>query len=199
MIAFVKGFLDTVLENAVLVENNEIGYEVKVPGSVISRLPKLGSRIKLYTYTYVREDILQLYGFLSNDELKMFKLLITVNGVGPKAALSILSIMSADELRIAVVSGDTKSIGKASGIGPKTASKVILELKDKCKIEDFIENQFTDAGASEVLADDAVKEAIQALVALGYSDSDAVRAVRKVPIQEDMKVQEILKMSLKNL
>ena len=139
MIAFIKGILNTVSEDRIVVENNGVGFEILVPGSVVGALPQVGNEVKIYTYTYVREDALQLYGFLTRDELDMFKLLITVSGIGPKGALGILTVMDADTLRFAILSDDSKSIAKAPGIGAKTASKLILELKDKCHLEDMLE------------------------------------------------------------
>ncbi|MCH5252874.1 MAG: Holliday junction branch migration protein RuvA [Lachnospiraceae bacterium] len=200
MIAFVKGILDTVREDRVVVENNGVGFEVLVPGSVVQGMPQVGNSVKIYTYTYVREDVLQLYGFLTKDELEMFKLLITVNGIGPKGALGILTVMDADTLRFAILAEDSKSIAKAPGIGAKTASKLILELKDKCHLEDMLEGSeqtgeiISDNGDSEVRND-----AIQALVALGYTATEAATAVRKTEITETMTVEEVLKQSLKNL
>ncbi len=200
MIGFVKGLLDTVSENKIIVENNGIGFEILVPGSVVRGLPQVGNEVKIYTYTYVREDILQLFGFLTKDELEMFKLLITVNGIGPKGGLGILSTLDVDALRIAILSGDAKSIAKSPGIGAKTASKLILDLKDKCNLEDiFHDGEITSSVSVGVVDNDARNEAIQALVALGYSASEATTAVGKTDITEDMTVEDILKHSLKNL
>ena len=151
MIAFVKGILDSVSEDKIVVENQNIGFEILVPGSVVSELPQVGNTVKIYTYTYVREDALQLYGFLTKDSMDMFKLLITVNGIGPKAALGILTAMDTDALRLAILSDDAKTIAKAPGIGPKTASKLILELKDKCHLEDVfggVEESFATENVS---------------------------------------------------
>lgn len=201
MIAMVKGSLELVNENVIVVENHGIGFEILVPGSVVSLLPSVGQEVKLYTYTHVREDALQLYGFLTRDEMDMFKLLITVSGIGPKGALGILSVMDADTLRFAILAGDAKAIAKAPGLGVKTAGKLILELKDKCSIEDMLESSGkasagsgADSGVSE-----AQGEAVEALVALGYSAADATAAVRKTAVTEDMTVEELLKQSLKNL
>lgn len=201
MIAFVKGILDTVAEDRIVVENNGVGFEIFVPGSVAQALPQAGNAVKIYTYTYVREDILQLYGFLTRDEMDMFKLLITVNGIGPKGALGILTVMDADTLRFAILSDDSKSIAKAPGIGAKTASKLILELKDKCHLEDMLESGVSAAKASglENTDNDARNDAIQALVALGYSATEAATAVRRTDVTPDMTVEDILKLSLKNL
>ncbi len=205
MIQFVKGELDTVSEQVIVVENNGIGFEIMVPLSVVSNLPQTGNEVKIYTYTYVREDALQLYGFLTRDELAMFKLLITVNGIGPKGALGILSVMDVDALRFAIMADDAKSIAKAPGIGAKTASKLILELKDKMDFEEAVENVLSGgeaAAAAKANHTDvgfAANEAIQALVALGYTSTEAVKAVKKVELTPDMTVEDILKAGLKNL
>lgn len=203
MIHFVKGILDTVSENMVVVENGGIGFEIMVPLSVVSGLPQIGNEVKIYTYTYVREDALQLYGFLTRDELSMFKLLITVSGIGPKGALGILSVMDADALRFAILADDAKSISKAPGIGAKTASKLILELKDKMDFEEAV-THVLDQGQAEAaggVSDEgmAANDAIQALVALGYTSTEAVKAVKKVDITADMTVEDILRAGLKNL
>ncbi len=203
MIHFVKGKLDTVSENMVVVENGGIGFEIMVPLSVVSSLPQTGNEVKIYTYTYVREDALQLYGFLTRDELSMFRLLITVSGIGPKGALGILSVMDADALRFAILADDAKSISKAPGIGAKTASKLILELKDKMDFEEAV-THVLDQGQAEAaggVSDGgmAANDAIQALVALGYTSTEAVKAVKKVEVTADMTVEDILKAGLKNL
>ena len=174
-----------------------------MPLSVVSSLPQTGNEIKIYTYTYVREDALQLYGFLTRDELSMFRLLITVSGIGPKGALGILSVMDADALRFAILADDAKSISKAPGIGAKTASKLILELKDKMDFEEAV-THVLDQGQAEMAGEVpaggmAANDAIQALVALGYTSTEAVKAVKKVEITADMTVEDILKAGLKNL
>ncbi len=200
MIAFVKGELDTVLEDRIVVDNQGVGFEILVPMSVISELPPTGNSVKIYTYTHVKEDVLALYGFLTRDELEMFKLLITVNGIGPKGALSILSIMDADALRFAILSDDVKSIAKAPGVGAKTVGKLILELKDKCSLEDMLEPKKQKKGQENAGAmPEVTSDAIQALVALGYSSSEALSAVKKVEVTEGMTVNDILKASLKNI
>lgn len=202
MIAFIKGILDTVREDRVIVENQGVGFEIFVPGSVTQALPPVGNLVKMYTYTYVREDALQLYGFLTKDSMDMFRLLITVNGIGPKGALGILSVMDVDTLRLAILSDDAKSIAKAPGIGAKTASKLVLELKDKCHIEDIWESGGAKGPGgidAEGAAPEARNDAIQALVALGYSASEATAAVRKCDVTANMTVEDILKQSLKNL
>lgn len=163
----------------------------------------IGSTYKIYTYLSVREDAMNLFGFSSRDELNIFKMVIGVNGIGPKAGLAILSALSADELRLAVLADDKKTISKCPGIGPKTASKLILELKDKLKLSDVIENGFmsedTTGNVSDKLDSSARNEAIEALVALGYTNTDALKAIRMVEITEDMDSSAILKAALKKL
>ena len=198
MISFIKGILIEVTENSVIIENNGIGYSIMMPASILSRLPAVGSEIKINTYLYVKEDEFDLYGFMTKDDLKIFKLLITVNGIGPKGALAILSTITPDNLRFAVLSDDVKAISKAPGIGSKTAQKLIIELKDKLKIEDILENK-----AEEVVivndTNEAASEAVMALTALGYSASEATKAVRLVEVTSDMDSEAILKQALKKL
>ncbi len=199
MIAFIKGELDSVEENRIVVETGGMGFEIMVPLSAAENLPSIGSKVKIYTYTYVREDLLQLYGFLTRDELSMFKLVITVNGIGPKGALAIFSVMDADSLRFAVLSDDAKSIAKAQGIGIKMASKLILELRDKCNLEDVFSPQTDSRPSSAETGGGAAADAVQALVALGYTSGEAVAAVKKAAAAPDMSVEEILKAGLKIL
>ena len=198
MITYIKGKLTELSENSIVVECYGVGYEIMVPASIISELPSIGENIKVYTFQYVREDILDLYGFLTKDDLKIFKLLITVNGIGPKGALSILSVIRPDELRLAVLSDDVKAIQKAPGIGGKTAQKLIIELKDKLDIEDVINKGFDNPKL--VQATGSVRdEAIEALVSLGYSSSEAIRAVRGISDAEGMDSEALLKAALKQL
>jgi len=202
MISFVKGQLCEIRENSMILEVGGIGYHIFAPLSTIERLPSVGDTVKIYTYLYVREDALNLYGFITQDDLHVFKLLITVNGIGPKGALGILSVLTTDDLRFAVLSDDSKTIAKAPGIGSKTASKLILELKDKLKLEDAFEQRLEQSLLNKSQVSDAKdirNEAIQALVALGYSNTDASKAVRMVELTEDITVEDILKRSLKNI
>ena len=200
MIAYVKGELSEVTEETVVVESGGIGYEISVPFTVLNRLPALGSEVKIYTYMHIREDAMKLFGFLTKDDLKVFKLLITVNGIGPKGALGVLSSITPDDLRFAVLADDVKAISKAPGIGTKTAKKLILELKDKLKLEEAFEVRLahTEAGQSDTGNLESIRsEAVMALTALGYSSTDALKAVRQVELTEDMTVEELLKKSLK--
>ena len=200
MIAYLIGKLADVETDSIVIETGNIGYNIKVPSSVIGKLPGIGEQIKVYTYTSVREDAINLFGFMTKDDLNMYRLLITVNGVGPKAGLSILSVMDADAIRLAVLSQDAKAIAKAPGIGSKTAQRVILDLKDKISMEDTLISQ--QANAQKAAASSGFgqvhTEAVEALTALGYSPSDALRAVKAVE-QEDMNVEDLLKAALKKM
>lgn len=201
MIAFVRGTAVDMTENSVIVEAGGIGYEIYMTGTDLSQI-HMGEEVKIHTYFNVREDAMQLYGFRSKDDLQMFKLLLGVNGVGPKAALGVLAGITADELRFAILSDDVKTLSKAPGIGKKTAQKLILELKDKMKLEDAFELKLVHeqeraaVGAGEV--SDGRQEAVEALVALGYSSADALRAVRKVTDVPPDDVEGLLKAALKN-
>ena len=203
MYAYLKGTLEEITEDNIVVEVGNIGYNVKVSTTTADLLPPLGNEVKIYTYTLVREDMFSLYGFLTRDDLEIFKKLITVNGIGPKGGLAILSVMSADALRFAIMAGDAKSIAKAPGIGNKTAERVILDLRDKVSLEDTLRGLGEPTGAAGTVSggagiDNAMKkEAIEALVALGYSVSDATAAVKKVEVTEETTVENILKMALK--
>ena len=198
MITYVKGELVEINESAIVVETYGVGYEIMVPASLLAGFPSVGELVKIYTYQYVKEDALDLYGFLTADDMKVFKLLITVNGIGPKGALNILSVISPDELRLAVLSNDVKSIQKAPGIGGKTAQKLIIELKDKLSFEDVINSGFKSKDVDFPL-NSARDEAIEALVSLGYSSSEAIRAVRTVNNVDDMDSEALLKAALKQI
>ena len=201
MIAFVKGFIEDISEENVVIDTGNIGYNLKISTGTAARLPGIGAEVKLYTYTCVREDSFSLFGFLSRDDLEIFKKLITVNGIGPKGGLAILSVMKADSLRFAIISGDAVSIAKAPGIGKKTAERVILDLKDKISLEDTLVHREMQAELHPFgqAQSHAQNEAVEALVALGYSGQDALQAVKGVMITEDMDVETILKLALKNM
>lgn len=203
MISFVRGKVAETGEAYIIIDTGAIGYEINMPARIIEEI-HIGEERKIYTYFQVREDAMQLYGFLRKDDLEMFKMLLAVNGVGPKAALGILSGSTADNLRFAVLSEDIKTISKIPGIGKKTAQKLILELKDKLKLEDAFEMKLAhEQGVLNDIAEDSslrdgYKEAVEALVALGYSNTDALRAVRAVKGLDSSDVEGILKAALKN-
>lgn len=205
MFSYIKGTLEEYWEDTVVIESGGIGWNIHVPLSVLDRLPHVGEQMKVYTSFQVKEDSMTLYGFLSRHDLKMFNQLLGVNGIGPKAALGILSSLTPDDLRMAIIAEDAKAIAKAPGIGPKTAKRVILDLKDKISMDDVLPLQFAGGQAEANVAaaasgvDGAGKEAIEALVALGYSPTEATKAVRQVEIKEGMNAEAVLKASLKFL
>lgn len=195
MISFVKGELAEILEGKVVVETGGLGIEISVPTSVMEQLPRIGEEVKIYTYFRVTEDSMSLYGFNSRRDLEMFEKLIGVNGIGPKGALAILSTITPDELRMAIMTGDDKLISQAPGIGAKTAQRVIIDLKDKVSAEDVIGIAPSNTGAA-MNAD--VIEVIEALVSLGYGRTEAMRMVRSLDT-ENMNAEQMLKEALRNL
>ena len=202
MIAYIKGTVEEILEDRVILETGNMGYNIFMPMGAVEHLLHKGQEIKIHTYLNVKEEALQLFGFLTRDDLNTFKLLLGVNGIGPKAALGVLSGLSADELRFAVLADDVKTISRAPGIGKKTAQKLILELKDKFNIQEALEMKAEHVqmpGTWEADLTDIKKEAVEALTALGYSGADALRAVKKVELTPDMSVEILLKLALKNM
>ena len=200
MISYIKGKLTEVEDGIIVVENNGIGFNIHVPATVISSFSSIGDEVKVYTYLQIREDAHSLFGFLSRDDLNIFKMLINVNGIGPKGALAILSTISPDDLRFAILSDDAKLIATAPGIGSKTAQKLILELKDKIKLEETFESY--SKSVNTVKTDDvliAKNEAVEALVSLGYGSTEAMKAVRDVENADELDSEEILKRALKKL
>ena len=204
MIGYIKGIIEEVETESLLVETGGVGFRVFVPTTILERGAREGDAVKLYTYLQVKEDLMQLYGFFDKDDLDTFLQLIAVSGIGPKGALAILSSLSADDLRFAVLSDDADTIARAPGVGKKTAQKLILELRDKIKLDDAFEKKLHhregEAGVTVAEASpDAATDAVQALVALGYSNTEALQAVRKVEADPDMDSEAILKAALKHI
>lgn len=202
MISSVKGKLEGVTSESVIIDVNGLGVEAIVPATVINRLPKIDENVRLYTYLHVREDAMQLYGFLEKEDLDFFKLLITVNGIGPKAAIAVLSSMPADILTFAILSEDIKTIEKAQGIGAKTAKKLVLDLKDKVGIIKQAKNASSVDYNSDIatgINSEIKREATEVLAALGYSQTEAMKAISTVEMTEDMTSEELVKLALKNL
>ena len=199
MIGYLKGEVAAIYEDRIILEVGGIGYNIFMPASGMNMLGGIGEEIKVYTYLSVREDAMLLYGFLSKDDLDFFKLLISVNGIGPKAGLSILSYMTADELRFAILSEDSKKISKAPGIGAKSAQRIIIELKDKMNLEEAFEEKLkhTLGGNTEEKLATAREEAAMALTALGYSTSDSYKAVRDSSIGPDDDTETVIKKALR--
>ena len=196
MYEYIKGRYVGINKDYIIVENSGIGYKIFTSGATMSSMPKGGEEIMLYLEQIVREDFLGLYGFDSKEELEMFKLLLTVGGVGPKAALSLLSISRVNNLKYAILTGDEKHICRGVGIGKKTAARIILELKDKIKSDELLDNaQDFDNGDNENI--NSLSEALSALLALGYSEKEADIALKKADRNES--VENIIKNALKAL
>ncbi len=199
MYAFVRGKIDSIYTDCIIVEANGVGYRIYTSLKTMEAAGAAGEDVKLYTYLHVREDAMLLYGFYTREELACFELLISVSGVGPKAALALLSKHTPSKISLAVVSGDYKLLKEAPGVGLKTAQRVVLELKDKIMKEskdtELAEVVFNEeSGAGE--GDSAVREAISALTVLGYSQIEAGKAVLKV-YKEGMTVEDVIKEALR--
>lgn len=198
MLSYIKGTLEGVESDRIVIESSGIGYELFVPTSLFNELPSIGDDLKVYTYMHVREDAMILFGFLTSEDKGTFKQLITVNGIGPKGAMGILSVLSTYELKLAIMNNDVKAICLAPGVGKKTAQKLILDLKDKLKLDDY-----TLAVANEVNTGNGITsvnildEAVEALVSLGYSNHEAIHAVKG--LNHLTTVEAIIKEALKAL
>ena len=199
MIAFLKGIVEDLTESSVILDHDGMGFEIFMNGRDLSQI-RIGMELKIHTYFAVKEDGMQLYGFLSKDDLNIYRLLLGVSGIGPKGAIGILSGLRPDELRFAVLADDAGTIAKAPGIGKKTAQKIILELKDKFSLSEAFETKLSASGAAPVSAvpegqDEIRKEAVEALTALGYNSTEALRAVSSVKDAPD--VETLLKAALR--
>lgn len=200
MISYIRGELVYIENEKVIVDVGGVGYGIYMSAQAMGLLPQTGNEVKIHTYLNVREDAMQLFGFLTRDDLNVFRLLISVSGIGPKGGLSILSKLSPDDLRFAVMAGDVKAISAAPGIGKKTAEKLIIELKDKLHIEDVLTHA-TEQRPADTAADNSgavQSEAVQALVALGYGSTESLRAVRQVQT-DNPTVEDVLKEALKKM
>ncbi len=194
MYYYIKGTLVQKGDNFIVVDANGVGYMIYTSLTSLADAGETGRNITMYTYLHVREDVMDLFGFTTIEEKNMFMHLISVSGVGPKAALAILSVTTPAKFAVAVVTNDVKTITKASGVGPKLAQRVILELKDKLKTEELEIDAGEDAGE---IPSDNKNEAISALIVLGYSPSDAQKAVKG--IDGELGVEEIIKKALSSL
>lgn len=199
MIAYISGALVSAGENYIVIDNHGMGYQIFVSGKFLEHIPAYGTQIKIYTHMYIREDELTLYGFHSEEELSVFRILIGISGVGPKVAMAILTALTIQELQLAVISEDAKTISKANGVGAKGASRIILELKDKLKMEDMMDAAYEQSIVQDTQDLNAARDAILALVNLGYSNSEAALAVKKIGDTSQMDIESILKAALKKL
>lgn len=195
MYEYIKGIFKSIEKEYIVIECGNIGFKIFTSGSTISNMPAIDQQIKIYTHQIVREDFIGLYGFLTKDEISMFNLLISINGVGPKAALSLMSIANVSTLKYAIITDDDKLITKAPGIGKKTAQRIILELKDKIIVGGAMPK---GTAISDIDIDnEKLSEAVGALIALGYSDKEAEKAIEKA--NRSNSVEDIIKECLKIL
>ena len=194
-----KGKLIYSDNNTAVVECGGVGYKCTVSFNTLKNLAPLGNEVTLFTHLAVREDAIDLFGFISQDELEFFKMLISVNGVGPKAAISVLSELSPEKLTLAIAGSDTKTITRANGVGPKMAQRIVLELKDKVSknLSGASVDESTAIFSAQDVSSSALSEAIAALVALGYSQSEAASAVAGADLSQPVDV--IIKNALKKL
>lgn len=195
MYEYIKGIFIGFTKDYVIIENNGIGYKIFTSGSTISNLPTVGEEITLYLQQIVREDFIGLYGFLTREEIAMFNLLLTINGVGAKATLSLMSICNVTNLQYAILSGEETVLTKAPGIGKKIAQRIILELKDKIKLEDVVSKNNSTSIANN--NEDNTSEVFGALIALGYSEKEAEKALSN--IDKSKSIEEMIKRCLQFL
>ena len=199
MYEYIRGQFQGISKDYVVIELNNIGYKIFTSGNTMSNMPKVGDEVLLYLEQIVREDFIGLYGFTTREELEMFKLLLSINGVGAKAALSLLSISTVNNLKYAIMMGDEKHITRAPGIGKKTAQRIILELKDKLKPDELTSE---DGQLIEGINENSdysfnINETLSALMALGYTEKEAQKALEKV--DKTLSIENMIKESLKLL
>lgn len=202
MIGYIKGTVEGILSDSIILENMGIGYRIYTSGMVLSQIGAMHQEMKLLTHLHVREDELTLFGFPTSEELSTFQLLLGVNGIGPKAALAVLSVLSVKDLALAVMSGDTKAITKANGIGTKGANRIIMELKDKLTLDDLFGEQEVSQEYGTLSGEESdkhIQDAVLALVSLGYSEFEAVKAIKQIPDAGNMEAEELLKAALKKI
>lgn len=193
MFAYIKGKLESKASNYVVIDVSGIGYKIFMSGSSIDKLGDLGEVVKIHTHYYVREDNISLYGFLTDEELKMFELLLSVSGVGAKSAITMLSAITPAEFALAVITNDVSKLTKIQGVGAKTAQRLILELKDKLKTEQAVnKNEKVEQAISD---DNVTYEAISALQILGYNKKEIEKAFEKLDLK-GLAVEDIIRKAL---
>ena len=193
MFAYLEGKINSKGQNEVILDVQGVGFELNCSMNTLTELPPIGEQTKLYTVLNVKEDLMELYGFASTEEKRMFERLTSISGIGPKSAIQILSSMSLRDLTLAIMTGDTTALARAQGIGKKTAQRIALELKEKVSEADLSGVQMSDiAATAQVPVSDALNEAIQGLISLGYTAQEAARAVKQVSGQSDEPAQLIM-------
>ena len=194
MFSYIKGTLEIKTLNYIVIDVNGVGFKIFMSESAIQRLDETGKNIKIFTHMQVKEDDTSLYGFITNEELRMFELLISVSGVGAKSAINMLSSITPSKFALAVISNDVKTLTKIPGIGPKSAQRIILELKDKLKTEDSITKDDIEIKNS-IIEDNKLEEAIQALKVLGYTRQEIENVIHKIDIT-NLVVEDIIRKAL---
>ena len=201
MFAYIKGNLEVKTNGYVVIDVNGIGYKIFMSETAINKLGQIGEIVKIHTYVRVREDDISIFGFNTNEELRMFELLLSVSGIGAKSALVILSNVSVSSFALAIINNDVNLLKKLPGIGPKTAQRAILELKDKLKKENEIvaneDREVSDTIKSSIIDDEKISEATAALKVLGYTGKEIEKALEKV--DANLSVEDIIRKGLLNL
>lgn len=195
MYSYIKGELVDVAGDHIVVDNNGIGYQMFISSSTHFHMPAIGEDVKVYTYLNVKEDAMQLFGFLTKEELELFKLLITVNGIGPKNALGILGTLEPADLRFAIMAEDAKAISKAPGVGAKSAQRIIIELRDK--IDSVETSALTNSPVASL--NTMKRDVIDSLENMGYSSSQVLKAMDELDISDDDNIEDVLKQVLVKL
>lgn len=201
MFAYIKGNLEVKTNGYVVIDVHGIGYKIFMSETAINKLGQIGEIVKIHTYVRVREDDISIFGFNTNEELRMFELLLSVSGIGAKSALVILSNVSVSSFALAIINNDVNLLKKLPGIGPKTAQRVILELKDKLKKENEIvaneDREVSDTIKAAIIDDEKIAEATAALKVLGYTGKEIEKALEKV--DANLSVEDIIRKGLLNL
>ena len=206
MLAYIKGTLEQKMTDYVVIDVGGLGYKVYMSSISIEKLGNIGEQVKVHTYYRVREDDVSIFGFNSNEELRMFELLLSVSGIGAKTALAMLAVCTPAEFVLAIVSEDIKVLTSIPGIGPKSAKRIVLELKDKIKKEEQIQELTNSVNSTEsamtskvkeaIAKDNKVSEAIAALQVLGYNKKEIEKAFEKITDKEQMTTEEMIKKGL---
>lgn len=202
MLTYIRGSLEEVLEDSVILDHQGMGYQIYMSALDLQELPSIGQTVMIYTHMNVREDGISLYGFNTKEARELFRLLIGISGVGPKVGLSLLSALSVTDIQMAVLSGDSKALTRANGIGAKGAQRIVMELHDKIELQSMLgaAQEAGNASVGQEPADtDTVAATAMALVSLGYSQSEAMLAIRKIEAANQMSTEELLKAALKKL
>lgn len=198
MIAYIKGMVEQITEQSVVLDNQGIGYLINASSATLSRLPRKGEVTQLYTYLQVKEDGMSLFGFLTQEELQLFRLLISVSGIGPKVSTAILATLSTEQIITAIASQDSEAFSKAPGVGKKVAQRITLELQDKITAQEWGSNISIEKPNEQMTDSSEKQDAIDALLTLGYSRSEGTRAVLSVA-EENMAADQIIRLALKKL